>query len=153
VKTGGGKAGTVLYNYDEAEILMQTLMGPFGIEQLLQLVNNPGVRAPLRRFAAKYSAVFVNNHGKVVLIVRDRKPLSITELSKLANDKYPGVVFFITETGQFSSVAALQEKIEACVRAFKAAPPAAGMEERVVDGEIVLVIGSESEKAERGDSH
>jgi hypothetical protein len=127
---------------------MEILTGPFGAAQLLDLMNNAHVREPLRRFAAQHYAAYVNEQREVVLVVRSKEQISIDELRKVADKNCPGTAFFIADSGRFSSVTALQERIEACARAYAVPSPSAEMEERTIDGKKVLVIGAGEKKGE-----
>jgi hypothetical protein len=121
---------------------MEILTGPFGAAELLKLARNEDVREPLRRFAAQHYAAYVNKDKIVVLFVRSKERLSVDELRKIANEKCPGTIFFVGGSGRLTSLASLQERIEACARAYAVPPPSAEMETRIIDGKQVLIIGS-----------
>lgn len=119
---------------------MEILTGPFSIERLFGLMSGEDVREPLRRYAPQHYAVYVNEQGAVVFLVRSKERVSVDELSKIADERCPGTAFFIADSG--ASINNLQQRIEACVRAYSIPSPATGMEQRTVDGKSVLVIGA-----------
>jgi hypothetical protein len=133
---------------------MEILPGPFGTTaEMLALINNVAVREPLRRFAPQRHALFVDNHGDVVLMVRSKESLSVDELIAIRDKECPGTYFFMATSDLYTTEAELQERIDACVQAYAIPPSSAHMEERIVDGKKVLVIDAGPDKTPRGSSH
>jgi hypothetical protein len=124
---------------------VEILAGVFGTTaELLGLINNAAIREPLRRFAPRFYAVFVDKHGQVVLVVRSKEKVSVDELSMIRDKECPGAYFFTATSGVFASESELQQRIDDCVQAYTLSPPSVHMEERVIDGKRVLLIGSDA---------
>jgi len=133
---------------------MEILQGPFGsTAEILGLINNVAIRESLRRYRPHHHAVFVDKEGQVVLIVRSKEKVSIDELSTIRDNESPGAFFFVVTSGLYNSEAELKERIDACVQAYSMAPPATGMEERIVDGKRVLIMGADPRKIPKDSSH
>lgn len=120
---------------------MQISAGPFGASRLLDVINNESVRAPIRRFAPKHNAVYVNKESVVVLLVRDKKELAIETLVAIRNERCPGTAIFIVDSGVISSAAALLKRIAACAESLSAPPGKTSHETRMVKGKRTLIIG------------
>jgi hypothetical protein len=85
---------------------MKISVGPFTASQLLDLINNEHVRAPIRRFAPQHNADYVDKKGVVVLVVRDKKELAPEKLVAVQNERCPGTAYFVVDSGVLSSAAA-----------------------------------------------
>jgi hypothetical protein len=119
---------------------MEILVGPFAADQLLALINNESVRAPIRRYAPQHNAVFVDKDSVVVLVVRDKKRLVVDNLGAIGSEKCPGSAFFIVDSGVLSSVTALEGRITSCVEMLLQPPGKTHHEIRMIKGKRVLII-------------
>lgn len=132
---------------------MEILTGPFGsTTQILDLINNVAIREPLRRYAPQRCAVFVSKVGTIVLLVRSKGRVPADELSSIRDRECPGTFYFMASSGLYTSPAAFQERIEACVQPYSIPPPSGHMEDRVIDGKKVLIIGSGKGAGKKRDS-
>jgi hypothetical protein len=120
---------------------MEISVGPFATPELLDLINNESVRAPIRRFAPQHNAVYVDKERVVVLVVRDKTELATEKLVAIQNERCPGTAFFIVNSGVVPSVAALLERINSCADALSVPPGRTSHETTMVKGKKTLIIG------------
>jgi hypothetical protein len=121
---------------------MEILAGPFEPVQLLDLIKDGRLPTPSRRHRPRHYAAFVSKQGVIVFVVRSDQQMTMNELRQVADRECRNTVFFILNSEQFLSLIELKERISACATAYALPPPSGGLEECVVDGKRVLVLGS-----------
>jgi hypothetical protein len=91
-------------------------------EELLEAINNLEVREPIRKYAPKWSVVFVDEKGGIVDVLKYKSMPSMIATREL-HSRYPDTVYFIAESGMFQTLAEIREKLADCVEAHKIPAP------------------------------
>jgi hypothetical protein len=121
----------------------EVLRRSFTVAELFDLIENAGVRKPLRRFQPNHFAVFVSPSGAVVAVTRSKRN-NFSEVDSLFV-QFPGTAYFLAVPGQFFDLGTLEAKIMSCAAALRDSPgrAAGGGAWLCKDGEWVPSIGTQ----------